>query len=920
MPSVIGYNNAEKSEHLLKNDFDGNLSLNVYCDTAAGHTGINVNGIPYIETDLVGSVGPFFLGTLTVPRGEFILSFASEAKIERVLLGEGLKISGMEEFDRLFANRKGQWVFERPRPAYSAEDLALLRRHGFFFTGAGDCSKGLMPSGVPLGGMGCGKLEICADGMFTAFTGNNNQDSPIYRLPGSFLAFGNGKDVRILRNDALGLPYEPLSDIRSNHEYPFANLTAADPVLPYEIRVNAFSPIIAGSSKDSSLPAVMFDVTLTSASDKEEDAVVCFSWENIINVGGSMNVTNGGERVFPLCFHTWNGSFIWSDRRVNKCTRENGVLSFTAEDDRGNPMSFGTHALWCSDETAEAVPSRSIESEDEQSFREYLCGNDGKLTDSGSEFRAGAWVVRKKLAPHGEIKLRFILAWYMPCLLDVDGHDWSVRYTNDFSSAEEILAYCRENHDRLYAESKQINDILHGSTLPERFVHRLLDDRFVLSTCSWFDKDGNFSINEAPTGMGGCLGTLDQRTASQCLYTTFYPELDDRELELFRLSQAEDGMCAHEIGFATIKLWARPFSKWPDLVASYIIQVYHHYQRTGDKEFLRRHWPHIVKAVDWTGTMDDMNCGIPYICTGRGTTYDNQFWEGINSFISTMQLAAYRVGSACAAVMGETETAKKWSALGDKAMQTRMKYLWDGENRRFINAYDPKQDKKDDSVFIASLAGEWAALRAGLKPDLDEKAISDAASAILSECFGENGLTDQGGRKDTTTGFTQYPLAYLASPAMYCGNSSVAAAVEEITDKVITNPLCSTRYSQALTYRFDGRRHGLPYYMTAPASWNLLEACAGLKADLGSGTLRLSPKGEGRIKLPVFLTNAWFYVEKDETSFTLTPLREIASYAFRTIEIEGEWKLEGKTGEFDGTATRFEGTFEVGSRSCVFTK
>jgi len=91
----------------------------------------------------------------------------------------------------------------------------------------------------------------------------------------------------------------------------------------------------------------------------------------------------------------------------------------------------------------------------------------------------------------------------MPVLLDAKGKDHGVEYVNRFENAEEVLAYGVKNWDRLYAETKELNDILHRSTLPEWFQARLLDDRFVVNTCSWYDRAGNFSINEAPTGMAG---------------------------------------------------------------------------------------------------------------------------------------------------------------------------------------------------------------------------------------------------------------------------------------------------------------------------------------------------------------------------------------------------------------------------------
>jgi len=167
--------------------------------------------------------------------------------------------------------------------------------------------------------MGCGKLEICEDGMFTAFTGNNNQDCPIYRMPGSFLALASGDQVRILRKDTQGLPYQPIEKVDAAMEFPFAKLTFSDSELPITAELSAFSSHIPGNAADSALPCVFFEVTLKNVTKEAADAVCCFSWENLINVGGSMSVTNKGERIFPLCYHTWNGSFVWSDRRDNQC-------------------------------------------------------------------------------------------------------------------------------------------------------------------------------------------------------------------------------------------------------------------------------------------------------------------------------------------------------------------------------------------------------------------------------------------------------------------------------------------------------------------------------------------------------------------------------------------------------------------------
>ncbi|MCR5264119.1 MAG: hypothetical protein K6D94_09615 [Clostridiales bacterium] len=919
MADIIGFDNSEEHVHRLSNSLDGSLELRIFADKAKGVTVVRFDGSEVCRSDAGEGQSPYFCGSVSIPRGEFTFEVTSEATPDRLILTEKDDIPTAEAFDLMYMNRKMSALFEHDPVEYTPEVLELLKRHGFIYEQAHDTADGLEPSGVPLGGMGCGKLEITADGMFTAFTGNNNQDCPIYRMPGSFMAISDGSETRLIRKDPLSLPYRTAAGITSDLEFPFARVVCADPDLNAAAEIRVFSPHIPGNAADSSLPCVFFDVELKNVSSEDVNASFCFSWENLINVGGSMMTRNAGERLFPLCYHTWNPSYPWSDRRANRCVRKDGALLFCADDDRGNPSSFGEHLLWCSDPGAECVPDRSILPEDEAAFAGAFAGGGYQNAVGGSEFRAGAWIVRRRLGPRESVRFSFILVWYMPRLTGADGRDYGVEYANRFGSAAGILDYCVKNRERLYSGTRIVNDAVGRSSLPQWFKRRLLDDRFVANTCSWYDKYGDFSINEAPTGMSGCLGTLDQRTASQVYYTTFFPELDDKELELFRLSQAPDGMCAHEIGFSAIKLEARPFSKWPDLADSYVIQVFHHYQRTGDRGFLERHWPHMKKAIEWTLTLDDAGCGIPYICPGRGTTYDNQFWEGVNSFISTMQIAAYRIGARAARIVGDDETSREWESLAEKAWEYRAGHLWNEKDGYFYNAYDPKGGKTDDSCFIASLAGEWAVMRAGIVPSMSYEDIGRAASEINSRCSSESGITDQGGRRDETAGFMQYPMAYLASASLYAGNAEAAWRFAEINDRVLTQPGVSTHFDQGLTYMIDGKRHGLPYYMTAPASWNMLEALSGVYDDAASGVLKLAPYTPGGLRLPVFLTGCGFEIVTDEegSEMRLEPVYSVADHPVKRLMIAGKWGSDISTGSYDGGYTVFDVSFDPGKQGVI---
>jgi hypothetical protein len=96
----------------------------------------------------------------------------------------------------------------------------------------------------------------------------------------------------------------------------------------------------------------------------------------------------------------------------------------------------------------------------------------------------------------------------------------------------------------------------------------------------------------------------------------------------------------------------------------------------------------------------------------------------------------------------------------------------------------------------------------------------------------------------------------------------------------------SNHFIQGLTYYFaGGARHALPYYMTAPATWTMLDAIAGMVPDLRDNTLTIAPKMKG--KIPVFTHEAWFMVEATDTSVTLTPFRRFVPHAFDAVIVDG---------------------------------
>ena len=131
----------------------------------------------------------------------------------------------------------------------------------------------------------------------------------------------------------------------------------------------------------------------------------------------------------------------------------------------------------------------------------------------------------------------------------------------------------------------------------------------------------------------------------------------------------------------------------------------------------------------------------------------------------------------------------------------------------------------------------------------------------------------------------QYPATYYCAPAMLLGQTEAAWQAMKINDTAITTaPSC--HFNQGLTYWFDGgARWALPYYMTAPATWNLLDAVCGLVPDARDATLTVSPKMNGRI--PVFTQDAWFTVEADARTVRFIPFRSLNPRSYQAVIVDG---------------------------------
>ncbi len=178
----------------------------------------------------------------------------------------------------------------------AVEPPAAVPAFASFDVGTGTISNERWQSGVPLGGIGCGKLEIVTDGWLGYYTGNNNWDRPTGRLKGAFAAVyaevGGKTGARMLRLDSRE-EYQGVKNIAGVDYcgwFPTANVTFNDAALPVSVKLEAWSPLIPHDAADLSLPVACFRFRISNPSARQGRAVLMMSWPNLVGWGGKWDV------------------------------------------------------------------------------------------------------------------------------------------------------------------------------------------------------------------------------------------------------------------------------------------------------------------------------------------------------------------------------------------------------------------------------------------------------------------------------------------------------------------------------------------------------------------------------------------------------------------------------------------------------
>ena len=270
------------------------------------------------------------------------------------------------------------------------------------------------------------------------------------------------------------------------------------------------------------------------------------------------------------------------------------------------------------------------------------------------------------LGPGDVHTFTFVLAWHFPNA--PEGQQYATRFKDATAVADHVL----DQHTQLTNDTRRWRDTYYDSTLPFWLLDRLMASVSTLATgtCQWWG-NGRFYAYE---GVTCCGGTCTHVWNYAHTHARLFPELarNIRRMQDFELRANGGGFHSDTglVGFRSNDAYAA------DGQCGTILKAYREHLMSPDDSFLTNLWPRIKKALEYSIAQDADADGL--IENTQHNTYDINY-EGPNTFVGALYLAALRAGEEMAREVGDDEFAERCRTIFESGRQRTQERLWDGE-------------------------------------------------------------------------------------------------------------------------------------------------------------------------------------------------------------------------------------------------
>lgn len=595
-------------------------------------------------------------------------------------------------------------------------------------------SKQFVKSGVPLGGIGAGKLEIMPCGVLDNFTFLNNYNRPFTNSSenetigvlgyhfGIYYKDSNKKVVKLLETIKVA-DYPTIEEIKYKGEFPFVYIDYLDKDIALDISLEAYSPFIPREEKNSSLPVANFDFKIGNPCNHYIEAALLVNVRNIVGewcVGRFNQIIDESELISlnmllakHLPLDQSQGNISVTVPKSNKYT-----VSFLGEYNcASKPFVFN---------------SQNIRLEAFELF-----SKDGELPNTNSEIPvnsesvelAGGLSIKFRLKPKSKIKIPIIFTWSFP--LCFEGHV----YNSDFRNSREVAHYVYNNVKELSQKTSEFNKQVKNLKISGWLKDALLNNLYTFFSSTIWTKKMKFAFWESPQTCP-LAGTLDVRFYSSIALALLFPQLESTELMQFAEAQYADGYIMHDLGRMRLDLSSISTNRlyWKDLNSKFILMAYRDYLWTQDINFLKKLYPFIKKAFYW---LIDTDKNKDYLPDNEGADHTFDLWNcyGASSYTSSIFLAAALALKKISQILVDKPTEEIVKEYFNKGKINFEKKLWqktyfieyNNRNNRNLKGFP----KISLSCTVGQLTGQWYAHLLDLGYIVSKEKVKRAIKTIL---------------------------------------------------------------------------------------------------------------------------------------------------------------------------------------------
>ncbi len=355
------------------------------------------------------------------------------------------------------------------------------------------------------------------------------------------------------------------------------------------------------------------------------------------------------------------------------------------------------------------------------------------------------------VAPGTSVDAEFVLTWHFPNQYyphhawqagRSDGAAVGTMYANWFRDAVSVAAYVISDRARLREQTERFRRCLYDSTLPAYLVDCVGANASILRSPTCFRvKDGTFYGFEGCGADSGCCPMNCNHVWNyEHTLSKLWPSLE-RNMRVTELeyNQQPDGAIDHRVGVPR----GTPARSGPvaDGQCGAVLKAYREHLQSADREFLDRHWPRIRKAMDFAIANWDANAdGV--MDKPQFNTYDTVI-HGLNTFVSSLYLAALRAAEEMAVRMKDSAAAKRYRNLFESGRRLCAEKLFNGEY--YIQIADNLKYGYGNGCFSDQVVGQWWARVLSLGDILPAEQVRSALQAIYRHSW----LTSQKGFQGT---------------------------------------------------------------------------------------------------------------------------------------------------------------------------